>query len=391
VTPAAIALRCRICEHVEEPGPATDCPRCDGPTDVAYDLRALAQIVSRERIAAGPESLWRYRDLLPAEVGDETSTTGWTPLVRADQLSDALDVDVRVKIESSNLTGSYKDRMAALAGAAAARLGLETLFCTSTGNLGAAVAAEASSRGLESIVIAPDGGLGLRQAREFGAQVIAIDGTYDECRALERSLAELFPWGFVTGNLSPYAVEGAKTIGFELVEQLGWCMPDAVVCAVWSGALLAKIAQGLHELRAVGLVDEPPPRLFGAQRYVGGQLAAAYAEDRPLSLGPWVDVDGAFADLAVGAARASGGGLVAVDDERIEGYTELLAETTGVVVDDAGGVALGALVESVRAGRISGGERVVLVVSGSVDPLPAQAGEAVPPELELVLAALGAS
>ncbi len=391
MTATAFALRCRICEHVEEPGPARDCSRCDGPTDVAYDLRALAEVVSRERIAAGPQTLWRYRDLLPAEIGDGTSVAGWTPLVRAEQLSDALDIEVLVKVESSNPTGSYKDRMAALAGAAAVAMELETLCCTSTGNLGDAVAAEAAARGLEAIVLAPDGGIGLRRARALGAQVIAIDGGYDECRALERSLAALYRWGFVTGNLSPYAVEGAKTISFEIVEQLGWRMPDAVVCAVWSGALLAKIAQGLHELRAVGLIAEPPPRLYGAQATEAARLAAAYAEDRPLSQSPWVDVDSAFADLAIGAARASGGGLVAVGEERIAGYTELLAETTGIAVDDAGGVALGALVESVRSGRVRRGERVVLVVSGSIPEERADGIATIPADLGALLAELGAA
>jgi threonine synthase len=394
VTATAFALRCRICEHVEEPGPATDCPRCDGPTDVAYDLGALAGVVSRERIAAGPQTLWRYRDLLPAEIGDETSAAGWTPLVRAEQLSDALDVEVLVKIESANPTGSYKDRTAALAGAAAAALRLETLCCTSTGNLAEAVSAEAGARGMEAIVLAPHRGLGAGRAQTLGAQVVAIDGSYEQCRALERSLAGLYPWGFVTDNLSPYAVEGAKTVSFEIAEQLGWRMPSAVVCAVRSGALLAKVAQGFHELRAVGLVDEAPPRLYGAQATEAAPLAAAYAEDRPLSQGPWVDVDSGFADLAIGAARASGGGLVAVNDDRIEGYTELLTETTGIAVDCAGGAALGALVESVRSGRLRRGERVVLVVSGSIEPANQEWADSIPPipaVLNRLLAELGAA
>jgi threonine synthase len=394
VTATAFALRCRICEHVEEPGPATDCPRCDGPTDVAYDLGALAGVVSRERIAAGPQTLWRYRDLLPGEIGEEMSSAGWTPLVRADQLSDALDVEVLVKIESANPTGSYKDRTAALAGAAAAALQLETLCCTSTANLAEAVAAEAGARGMEAIVLAPHRGLGGGRAQALGAKVIAIDGSYEQCRALERSLAALFPWGFVTDNLSPYAVEGAKTVSFEIAEQLGWRMPSAVVCAVRSGALLAKVAQGFHELRAVGLVDEAAPRLYGAQATEAAPLAAAYAEDRPLSQGPWVDVDSGFADLAIGAARASGGGLVAVNDDGIAGYMELLAETTGIAVDCAGGAALGALVESVRSGRLHPGDRVVLVVSGAIESAneePADSTATIPADLDLVLAELGAA
>ncbi len=392
MTATAFALRCRICEHEEAPGPAAECSRCDGPTDVAYDLEALAAVVSRERHAAGPPSLWRYRDLLPAELGDAViAPAGWTPLVRAERLSEALDLDVLVKVESANPTGSYKDRTAALAGAAAAALGIETLCCVSNGNLGDAVAAEAAARGLEAIVLAPDGGLGRDRARELGAHVIAVDGSYDACRKLERALAPLFPWGFVAGNLNPYAVEGAKTISFEIAEQLDWRLPSAVVCPVWSGALLAKIAQGFHELQAVGLVEGGPPPLYGAQTTASAPVAAAYAEDRSYAAAAEAT---SFADLAIGAARASGGEIVAVDDDEIAGYTELLVDTTGIPADCAGGVALGALVEGIRSGRIPRGEQVVLVVSGSVEPAAqarADSTRTIPPVLSRLLAELGAS
>lgn len=392
MTTTAFALRCRICEHEEAPGPATDCPRCDGPTDVAYDLEALAGLVSRERVAGGPQSLWRYRDLLPAELGDTASgqAVGWTPLVRAERLSGALDLDVLVKAETANPTGSYKDRTGALAGAAAAALGLETLFCVSNGNLGAAVAAEAAGRGLEAIVLAPEGGIGADRPGSVGAQVIAVDGSYEDCVELERALAPLFPWGFLGGNLSPYAAEGAKTISFEIAEQLGWELPSAVVCAVWSGALLAKIAQGFHELCAVGLVDGGTPRLYGAQTTASAPVAAAYAEDRAHSAAG----DASYADLAIGAARASGGEIVTLDDDEIAGYTELLVETTGVPADCAGGVALGTLVEGVRSGRIRRGERVVLVVSGTIETAGQARADSTPtirPDLGRLLAELGAS
>jgi threonine synthase len=378
------ALRCRICEYVEAPGPATDCPRCDGPTDIAYDLAAVAAVVSRTRVAAGPPSLWRYGDLLPADVGVAATTAGWTPLVRVESLSAALDIDLRVKLETANPSASYKDRTAALAGAAAVALGLETICCTSTGALGRAVAADAAARGLEAIVLAPEGTGGA--AREAGAQVIEIDGSWDECREIEGRLTALFPWGFVASNLHPYAVEGPKTTSFEIAEQLGWEAPDAIVCPVASGALLAKIAQGFHELRAVGLVDdERRPRLVGAQAGGYSPLAAAFAAG-----GAVAARDRAFEDLALGAARTSGGAVLSLPPEDVDGYAAMLAAAIGVDVDGAGGAALGALVEAVRSRRIRAGDRVVLVASGVRDGERAPGvARAVPPELRRVLAALG--
>ncbi len=395
---ATYALRCRICEHVERPGPGADCTRCDGPTDIAYDLEALRSLISPARVAAGPPSVWRYRDLLPSEVGDDTSAVGWTPLIEAPRLSEALDLDVRLKIETANPTGSYKDRTAALAGAAARALGLETLCCSTTGNLGLAAAAEAAARQLEAIVLVPaaDSGL-LVGARTHGAQVIAIDGSYEDCRRLELELASLFPWGFMVGNLRPYAIEGAKTIAFEVAEQLGWRLPGAIVCPVASGALLAKIAQGFHELRAVGLVTEPRPRLLGAQPGVASSVASAYAEDRPLvpvRPGTSAYALAAYGDLAVGAARETGGAILAVGESRIPGYTELLADTTGVEADCAGGLALGALVDAVGSGQIKHGEQVVLVITGAPAPIdrePSSPGGAIPPRLDALLAKLGAA
>jgi len=384
VSSIAYALRCRICEYVEAPGPATDCPRCDGPTDVAYDLKAVAAVASPERIAAGPLSLWRYGDLLPAAVGSDASTAGWTPLVRVASLSEELGVELHVKLETANAGASYKDRTAALAGAAAAALGLETICCTSTGSLGRAVAADAAARGLEAIVLAP-AGTGAT-ARAAGAHVIELDGSWQECRAVERRLAGLFPWGVVAANLHPYAVEGPKTISFEIAEQLGWEAPDAVVCPVGSGALLAKVAQGFHELRAVGLLGEATPRLVGAQSGGYSPVAAAFAAGGAIAAG-----DRAFEDLALGAARTSGGAVLSVPARDVDGYAEMLAAAIGVEVDGAGGASLGALVQAVRTGLVRAGEGVVVVVSG-VRKLPESRPEparAVAPELDRVLAVLG--
>ena len=225
----AFALRCRVCEDVTSPGPTLTCRRCDGPPTSPTTGRC-ARNDGRASIATGPRSLWRYRSLLPAGAEIEFGA-GCTPLVRAARLSSLLDIDLHLKLETANPTHSFKDRVATLAVAAALDHGVTTLCCSSTGNLGDAVAAAAAAAGLEAIVLAPRGDASIGTiARASAARIFAVDGTYDDCLRLELELGELFPWGFIGGNLHPYASEGTKTISFEIAEQLDWQLPDAVVC-----------------------------------------------------------------------------------------------------------------------------------------------------------------
>jgi threonine synthase len=250
------------------------------------------------------------------------------------------------------------------------------------------------------MVLAPAGvGAGLVAARHPGARVFAIDGTYDDCRRLELELGALFPWGFVSGNLHPYASEGAKTISFEIAEQLGWELPDAVVCPAASGMLLSKLAQGFSELTRAGLSREPVPRLVAGQSEGSSPIADAFAADRGISRVEAVtDVpslsvgDPSHGDLALGAARASGGAVHAISDDAIAAHTALLSETAGIEVDCAGGAAFGALAESIRRGEVEQGSRVVLVVSGSQPRYDEPAGresETLAPDVDRILAALG--
>jgi threonine synthase len=206
----------------------------------------------------------------------------------------------------------------------------------------------------------------------YGATVFTVRGTFEDCRRLERELEHLFPWGFLEGNLHPFAVEGIKTIAYEIAEQLGGETPDAVVSPVASGTLFAKLAQGFVELADLGRVTDTPPRMYGAQPGGCPPVAAAWADDRPpsrvtpntvarsLAVG-----DPSYGELAIGAARMSGGSITAVPEGLIEPSTQLLAENSGVLADSAGGVAFSTLVELVRSGAIAPGERVVLVVTGS--------------------------
>jgi threonine synthase len=209
---SAYALRCRVCEEVTVAEPLDACRRCDGPTDLVYDWDRIARTVTRPEIGAGPSSLWRYHRLLPSGARVDVGA-GWTPLVRSELLSDALGIELFLKLEDENPTRSYKDRIATVAVAAALDHGVTTLCCSSTGNLGDAVAAAAAATGLEAIVLAPGRGEHAGgAARHANARVFAVNGRYDDCRRLELELGALFPWGFVSGNLHPYASEGAKTI-----------------------------------------------------------------------------------------------------------------------------------------------------------------------------------
>jgi threonine synthase len=365
------ALRCRVCETVTRSRLADQCDRCDGPLDVAYDWDVIRRTVTRDEIEAGPPSLWRYAPLLPVQPDGRGLPGGWTPLIRAERLSNLLGIDLWLKLETANPTQSFKDRIAAIAGASTARLGLQTMCCSSSGHLGDAIAAEAAARGMEAVVLAP-AEAPLVSSEVYGAHLVGLDCSFDTCHDLERELSELFPWAFLEGNIEAYAAEGAKTLAFEIVEQLGWHAPDAVVCPIGSGRLFAKAAQGMAELEQLGGIDGTPARLYGAQAEGCSPVAAAFADDRPISAVESTTFVSSLAvgrpsagDLAIGAARASGGGILSVPEERIASHRHQLAEITGIYADDAGGVAVGALFEAVRDGEIETGETVVLVVTGT--------------------------
>ncbi|MFL5953753.1 MAG: threonine synthase [Gaiellaceae bacterium] len=393
---SAHSLRCRVCEEVTVAEPLDACRRCDGPTDVLYDWGTIGRSVSRAAIAAGPRSLWRYAALLPAGARVDYGA-GWTPLVRSELLSDALGIELFLKLEGENPTASYKDRVATIAASAALDHGVTTLCCSSTGNLGDAVAAAAAATGLEAIVLVPAGAQSAAvAARHPGARVFAVNGTYDDCRRLELELGALFPWGFVSGNLHPYASEGAKTISLEIAEQLDWQLPDAVVCPAASGTLFSKLAQGFAEVTRAGLAAEPLPRMFAGQALGSSPIADAFADDRSISrveasthFASLAVGDPSYGDLALGAARTTGGAVLAIAEEEILAHTALLAEMTGVTPDHSGGAALGALVAATHQGLIEPGSRVVLVVTGA-RPEPGHVDlRTIDPDVDDVLTALG--
>ena len=372
---SATALRCRNCETEHALEAIGVCSQCWGPLDPVYDRGELARTVSRERIGAGPPSLWRYAALLPVETpAEQRLAPGLTPLVRAPRLAEALGLnELWLKLDTANPTHSIKDRAVAVATAKARELGLTTLACSSTGNLANAVAARAAAEGLDAAVFCPADlePEKLTATAVYGATVYAVDGTYDDCSRLTIELSFELPWAFVNVGLRSYYAEGSKTLAYEIAEQLGWELPDVVVCPIASGSLYTKLNQGFSELIDFGVVEGSVPRLVGAQAAGCAPVAAAFADGgkvRPVrpdtvarSLAIGSPADG---DLAVTTAHETGGAIHAVAEEAVGESMALLAETAGVFGETAAGVTLGALREAVAAGTVGADERVVLLVTG---------------------------
>jgi threonine synthase len=375
--PFVQGLRCRECGREYEAAPVYTCEWCFGPLEVAYDYDAIAAATSREKIASGPASLWRYADLLPVE-GDAAVDlgTGFTPLVRADRLAAELGLgEVWVKNDTRNPTNSFKDRVVSVALSKALEFGFKVAACASTGNLANSVAAHAAHAGLRSYVFIP---ADLEQGKVvttaiYGGNLVAIDGNYDDVNRLCAELAGLYEWAFVNVNMRPYYAEGSKTLAFETAEQLGWQVPDHVVVPVASGSLLTKIQKGFNELHKVGLLDEAPQvRVSGAQALGCSPVATAWTEQsdtiRPVkpstiakSLAIGNPADGYF---ALDTVRTSGGGFAAVtDDEVVEGM-RLLARTEGIFGETAGGVTIATLQKLAGDGVIRRDERVVVYITG---------------------------
>jgi threonine synthase len=370
-------LRCRECGREYPADPVYTCEWCFGPLEVAYDYEAIARTVSRETIAAGPPTLWRYADLLPVRGNPAVDLgTGFTPLVRADRLAAELGLgEVWVKNDTRNPTNSFKDRVVSVALSKALEFGFKVAACASTGNLANAVAAHAAHAGLRSYVFIP---ADLEQGKVvttavYGGNVVAIDGNYDDVNRLCAELAGVHEWAFVNVNMRPYYAEGSKTLAYETAEQLGWQAPDHVVVPVASGSLLTKIRKGFDELHAVGLLDrEPRVRVSGAQALGCAPVATAWLEEsdtiRPVkpdtiakSLAIGNPADGYF---ALDAVRSSGGGFAAVtDDEIVEGM-RLLARTEGIFAETAGGVTVATLERLAADGVVRPDERVVVYVTG---------------------------
>jgi threonine synthase len=370
-------LRCRECGRVREFEAAYVCEHCFGPLEVAYDLAATRDRISRESIAKGPNTIWRYRELLPAPSGDPIDLgTGFTPLVQARNLGELLGLDhLYVKNDTLNPTGSFKDRNVAVATNFAVSYGFDTLACSSTGNLAGSVAAYAARAGLRALVFIPadlePGKVGAASA--YGATVVEVEGNYDDVNRLCAELADLYRWAIVNVNLRPFYSEGSKTLAFEVVEQLGWRAPDHIVVPVAAGSLLAKTAKAFQELVGVGLLDRASTRIHAAQAEGCAPVSTAIMQGaetitpvRPNSIAKSLAIgnpaDGRYAARAV---RASGGWATACREDAVVEGMALLAETEGILSEPAGGVVVAGLKELIAQGRIRREETVVICITGN--------------------------
>jgi threonine synthase len=342
---------------------------------------------------------------LPVQVPAEPRLApGLTPLVPATRLAAQLGVaELYLKLDTANPTHSFKDRVVAVACAKAQELGLDTLACSSTGNLANAVAARAAVEGLDAVVFCP---YDLEREKlvataAYGARIYAVRGSYDDCSRLTVELSFELPWGFVNVGLRSYYAEGSKTVAYEVAEQLGWEQPDVVACPIASGSLLSKVGRGFRDFRELGLVNGQAPRLIGGQAVGCSPVAAAFAEDRPVkpirpdtiarSLAIGSPADG---DAAITATRESGGSIHAVPEHEVGENMALLAETTGVFGETAAGVTLGALREAIRRGEVGSQDRVVLLVTGDGLKTPGPVADRfvpidIPADADALLAELG--
>jgi threonine synthase len=370
-------LKCRECGKVYPAEPLHVCEFCFGPLEVDYDYAAIGKIISKERIAQGPKSLWRYIDLLPVE-GEATVGlyAGFTPLIHARNLGKVLGLDeLYIKNDTVNHpTLSFKDRVVAVALTRAKEFKFDTVACASTGNLANAVAAHAAQAGLHCFVFIPHD---LESGKVLGnliykPTVVAVEGNYDDVNRLCSEIAGEYPWAFVNINIRPYYAEGSKSLAFETAEQMGWRAPDQVVVPVASGSLLTKIWKGFKEMERLGLIGRVSTRINGAQAEGCSPVVSAFKEKRDFirpvkpktiakSLAIGNPADGYYALKTV---HESHGSLEWVNDEEIIAGIQLLAQTEGIFAETAGGVTIGVLKKLIQNGMIARQDVTVAYVTG---------------------------
>jgi threonine synthase len=378
---AAQQLKCRECATEYPLEARYVCERCFGPLEVGYDHERVGDVGElRRRIQGGPQNIWRYHDFLPLEGAQPRTRTGLpagcTPLIRADRLAARLGLgEVWVKNDAANPTHSFKDRVVSVASARAKELGFTVLACASTGNLANSVAAHGAALGMESYVLIPSD---LEEQKilatgVYGTNLVKVRGTYDDVNRLCTELSgDRDGWAFVNVNMRPYYAEGSKTLAYEIAEQLGWELPDRCVVPIASGSLYTKIAKGFEEWIELGLLDGDVPVMNGAQAEGCSPVARAFADGkdvvRPVkpdtiakSLAIGNPADGPY---ALDLARATGGSIDSVTDDEIRAGIRLLAETTGIFTETAGGVTTATLAKLAERGDIGRDERVVVVITG---------------------------
>lgn len=371
------ALKCRECGQEYPKKPTHVCEFCFGPLEVVYDYDGIKGTISREKIGKRGPNMWRYAELLPLDspptVGKQV---GFTPMRRANRLARKLGVsELYIKNDTVNYpTLSFKDRVVSVALSKAREFGFKVVACASTGNLANSVAANAAAGDFESYIFIP---YDLEPTKVlgtmiFGTHLVGIHGTYDEVNRLCSEIAGKYNWAFVNINMRPYYAEGSKSMGFEIVEQLGWQAPQHVVVPMASGSLLTKIDKAFHEMHKVGLIDLPHTKIYGAQATGCSPISTAIKNGweifKPVkpntiakSLAIGNPADGFYAARSV---IQSGGWCEDISDDEVIDSIRLLAETEGIFAETAGGVTVGVAKKLIESGRIPKDESIVLCITG---------------------------
>lgn len=372
----ARALRCRKCGREYPLGALNLCDFCFSPLEVSYDYQAMAKAVSREKLAAGPPNMWRYRDLLSVEGEVVDIGTGFTPLIKADRLGQELGLDeLYIKNDCLNPTYSFKDRVVSVATSKAREFGFNTIACASTGNLAASVAAHAAKANMKSYVFIPsDVELGkLVGTAIYNPVLVTVNGSYDDVNRLCSQLVERYNWGFININLRPYYADGSKTLGYEVAEQLGWCAPDCVVAPAGSGLSFTRIWQGLDELAMLGLIEPINTHMYLTQAAGCSPIVNAF-EAGTLHVHP-VEPHTIATSIAIGnpadgyyalrVTRQSGGAACAVTDDELTAGMKLLAQTEGIFAEAVGGVVIAGLKKLAASGVIKRDQVTVAFITGA--------------------------
>ncbi len=371
-------LKCRECSRTYPAKPLATCEECWAPLEVVYDYEALARTLKREEIAAREGNMWRYRELLPLNGSPAVGVhTGFTPLVPAPQLAQALGVQrLYIKNDAVNSpTLSFKDRVVAVALSKAREFGFDTVGCSSTGNLANSVAAQAAAGGFHSFIFVPadiehEKILG---TQIYGTELVKIDGNYDQVNRLCSEISQKFNWGMVNVNLRSYYSEGSKTLGYEVAEQLDWRLPQNIVIPMAGGSLITKVKKAFTELQKIGWVQPLATRFFGAQATGCSPITTAVKKgicdiepQKPNTLAKSLAIgnpaDGYYASKTI--LDSGGWGEDASDDEIVDGI-RLLATTEGIFGETAAGVTVAVARKLIRQGRIDRDESLVLAITGN--------------------------
>ena len=372
------SLKCKECSELYPKEPKHVCETCFGPLEAVYNYDEIKKHVSREKITSRPQNIWRYKELLPIDSEPTLGTqVGYTPLVRARNLAEVLGVsEIYVKNDAVCYpTLSFKDRVVSVALSKAREFGFDTTGCASTGNLANSVSSISAAGNLKSFILIPHD---LEQSKilntiVYGANLIAVEGTYDDVNRLCSEIANKYNWAFVNVNMRPYYSEGSKSYAFEVMEQLGWRAPKHIVVPMASGSLLTKVWKAIKEFELLGIVEPQGSKIYGAQATGCSPISTAFKNGwemfKPVkpdtiakSLAIGTPADGYY---AMDVIRESGGAAEDVSDAEIVDAIELLASTEGIYTETAGGVTLGVTKKLIEEEKIPRDEPIVVSITGN--------------------------